>query len=96
LSRFATENTNKEELAGMWSAHNPEIKGDMLFVSWYNDGVRALDFSRPAAPREIGYWTGADAPPGAPPVNIWGVLPYGDLVLASDMNYGLYILRLQR
>jgi hypothetical protein len=96
LSRFATADTNKEDPNGMWTVHNPEFQGKMLYASWYNDGVRALDLSQPAAPREIGYWVGEDAPAGAPPVNIWGVLPHGDLVLASDMNYGLYILKLER
>jgi hypothetical protein len=28
-------------------------------------------------------------------VNIWSVVPHGGLLLASDRNFGLYILKLQ-
>jgi hypothetical protein len=76
-----------------FSAHNPEIDGNMLYVSWYRDGVRAIDISDPSQPREVGYWTGKGAPTDAPPVNIWGLVAHGDLLLASDLNYGLYILK---
>jgi hypothetical protein len=56
-------------------------------------GVDLIDISRPAAPREIGFWAGAGAPANAPAVNIWSVVPHGDLLLASDRNFGLYILK---
>lgn len=97
LSTFATANTNNEAVAttGTWSVHNPEIIGNTLYVSWYSDGVRIIDISQPATPREIGFWTGAGAPADAPAVNIWSVVPHGDLLLASDRNYGLYILKLK-
>lgn len=96
LSTFATANTNNEAVAdaGTWSVHNPEIRGNTVFASWYSDGVRVIDLSRPAAPQEIGFWTGAGAPADAPAVNIWSVVPHGGLLLASDRNYGLYILKL--
>lgn len=45
------------------SIHNMELKGDRLFVSHYQHGVRVLDVSRPEHPREIGYyntWREAD------------------------------------
>jgi hypothetical protein len=95
LSRFATENTNNPDAApdGLWSAHNPEPVGDRLFVSWYSDGVRVLDVVDPRGPREVASWKGEGTPADAPPVNIWSVVPHGDLLVASDFNYGLYILR---
>jgi len=95
LSTFATPNTNNEAVAldGTWSVHNPEVVGNTVYASWYSDGVRVLDISKPSAPREIGFWTGAGAPSDAPPVNIWSVLPHGDLLLVSDRNFGLYILK---
>lgn len=95
LSTFATPNTNNEDVAtsGTWSVHNPEVRGNVVYASWYSDGVRVLDISRPAAPREIGFWAGEGAPADAPPVNIWSAVPHGDLLLASDRNYGLYILK---
>jgi len=97
LSTFATANTNNPAVAtsGTWSVHNPEVRGNTVFASWYSDGVRVIDISQPSAPREIGFWTGLGAPSGAPAVNIWSVVPHGDLLLVSDRNFGLYILKLK-
>lgn len=36
------------------------------------------------------------APADAPEVNIWSVVHHGGLLLASDRNFGLYILKLKR
>jgi hypothetical protein len=96
ISSYATANVNNEEVAseGWWTAHNPEVRGNTIYASWYSDGVRVIDISQPSAPREIGFWTGLGAPSNAPPVNIWSVVPHGDLLLVSDMNFGLYILKL--
>jgi len=110
LSTFATPNTNNEAVAldGTWSVHNPEMLSggaddrgadegsNILYASWYSDGVRVLDIKRPARPREIASWTGQGAPAGAPPVNIWSVVPHNDLLLVSDRNFGLYILKHKR
>lgn len=95
LSTFATANTNNDAMAtsGTWSVHNPEVRGNTLYASWYSDGVRVLDISRPASPREVAFWTGAGAPADAPPVNVWSVVPHGDLLLVGDRNFGLYILK---
>ncbi|HSH81755.1 MAG TPA: PA domain-containing protein [Herpetosiphonaceae bacterium] len=97
LGTFATPNTLDESAAGrgLWSVHNPELAGTMLFASWYNEGVRAIDISDPSAPREVASWTGEGAPEEAPPVLIWSVVPHGDLLVVSDINFGLYILRFQ-
>jgi hypothetical protein len=95
LGTFATENTDDENVAteGWWSVHNPEVRGDTLYASWYRDGVRVIDISDPSSPRELGSWTGEGASPDAPPVDIWSAVPHGDLLLVSDRNYGLYILK---
>ena len=95
LSTFATEDANNEEIAldGNWTVHNPEVRGSTVYTSWYNDGIRVIDISTLSAPREIASWTGAGAPAGAPAVNIWSVVPHQNLLLASDRNYGLYVLR---
>lgn len=96
LSTFATPNVNNETAAteGNWTTHNPEVRGNTVYTSWYNDGVRVIDISTLSAPREIAVWIGADAPTGAPDVNIWSVVPHENLLLVSDRNYGLYILRM--
>ncbi|HLH25469.1 MAG TPA: PA domain-containing protein [Chloroflexota bacterium] len=85
---------------GRFSAHNPVVRGDLLFASWFSDGVRVLDIQDPAAPREIAAWV---PPPGTAPeavrnylgegAQVWGVAVDGDLVVASDINSGLWVLR---
>jgi hypothetical protein len=82
-------------LDGTFTIHNPEVRGNQVFTSWYNEGFFVIDISNPSAPREIGSWSGAGAPAGAPPVNLWSVVPHGGLLLASDRSYGLYILKLK-
>jgi len=98
VGRYATPEARDPSAAsgGLWSAHNPVVQGDTLYASWYNDGVRVVDLSKPQAPRELAAWRGEDRPAGAPAVDIWGVAVRGDLVLASDRAYGLYVLRLTR
>ena len=95
LATFATANSDDEDVAteGWWSVHNPEIRGDTVYASWYRDGLRVIDISDPSSPREIGSWTGTDAPADTPPVDLWSVVPHEDLLLASDRNFGLYILK---
>lgn len=102
LSTFKTANAENVDLpppdrtfSNVWSAHDPEIRDKFLFASWYRDGVRAIDISDPEAPREVGFWTGKGAPSTASPVDIWGIALHNDLVLASDRNFGLYILKMQ-
>ena len=56
-----------------------------------------MDIANPAAPREIAAYV---PPPTGDPygefpysTQVWGVYATGDLVLASDINAGLYVLR---
>jgi hypothetical protein len=79
------------------------IEGDLEYVSWYSDGVRVVDLSDPGRPQEVASFV----PPPSPPRQIaataqngrrdmpvvWGVYPWKDLVLASDMNSGLWVFR---
>ncbi len=97
IGRFATENAASTRRDGDYSIHNPFVIGTTAYLSWYSDGIRVLDIADPRAPREIA----AFVPPAAPdpyrrfqPVpQVWGVYVTGDLILASDINAGLYILR---
>ncbi len=77
---------------GAWSIHNNEVVGDHSYVSWYSNGIVALDLSPlqaadPSDPEKVGQFI----PPGDP--RVWGVAVRGGLVYASDMNSGLWILR---
>jgi hypothetical protein len=108
LSTFATESAvpgkdGRAATDGVYSVHNAVIKGDLEYASWYSDGVRVVDLSDPRRPREVAWFI---PPPSAPrqtaataqggrrdmPV-VWGVHPWKDLVLASDMNSGLWVFR---
>jgi hypothetical protein len=95
IGTFATVNTNNEAVAttGTFSVHNPEVHGNKVYASWYNDGVRIIDMSKPSAPTEIGSWTGEGLPADWPKVDIWSVVPHRGLLFASDRNGGLVILK---
>ena len=84
----------------IFTVHNAEVVGRRnAFFSWYSDGVRWVDISDPKRPKEIDAW----APPKARDPHgflpraplIWGVypVPHSDIVLASDINSGLWVLR---
>jgi hypothetical protein len=70
----------------------------VAFVSWYGDGVQVVDISDPAAPRLVTAYRPAALPnprhAGFPDgANVWGVSLMGNLVVLSDTNSGLYVLR---
>jgi hypothetical protein len=108
LSTFATESAvpgkdGRVATDGLYSVHNAVVKGDLEYVSWYSDGVRVVDLADPRRPREVAWFV---PPPTSPrqtvatarngrrdmPV-VWGVYPWKGMVLASDMNSGLWIFR---
>ncbi len=106
LSDFATWRALTNKTDAFYSAHNPEIRGSTLYLSWYSDGVRIVDISNPATPREIAFYrplptldpTGVFASFGAgdhPIPFVWGVHVVGDRLYLSDINFGLYIIKLR-
>jgi hypothetical protein len=87
----------------MDSVHDPKIVGTTAFFSWYSQGVVAADVSNPRKPRFLARFLPTPAGdresllcPDRRCVAVWGVDTLGDLVLASDMNSGLWVLRLRR
>jgi hypothetical protein len=77
--------------------HNPLLEGDLVFASWYSEGLRVIDVADPANPREVGFFVPPHTPSLTPErpsttARVWGVARAGDLILLSDMNYGLWIL----
>jgi hypothetical protein len=88
------------------SVHDPKVLGDHSFFSWYRHGIVVADISRPARPKVVARFV----PPGMPDPTgdtcgrngggscafVWGVFATKDYVLASDMNSGLWVLRLIR
>ncbi len=106
LGTFKTANASgsKDMQAGDYTIHNPLIAGTDLYISWYTDGIRVVDAADPRRMREVAHFV----PPAVNnPVRpsqrgtltnttqVWGVAydEARDLVYASDMNSGLWILR---
>jgi len=108
LSTFATESAvpgddGRVATDGVYSVHNAVVEGDLEYVSWYSDGVRVVDLVDPRRPREVASFIPPPSPPRQTAVTaqdgrrdmplVWGVHPWKDLVLASDINSGLWIFR---
>lgn len=75
--------------------HNGFVRGNRYYMSNYERGLTVLDITDPATPVEVGSF---DTYPVSDNTNFngaWGVYPYlpSGLILVSDMNSGLYILR---
>jgi hypothetical protein len=105
IGEYRTPNSlgTDDQAAGDYTLHNALVIGETVYTSWYSDGVRVLDVSDPSAPEEIASFV---PPAGQNPVKpsqrgtltntpqVWGVVvdEDTDLVYASDMNTGLWIL----
>jgi choice-of-anchor B domain-containing protein len=78
-------------------AHNPLIKGDYCYVSYYEDGVQVWDISNPSQPILAGFYdmiTNTDY--NGTSRGVWGVYPFlpsGNILVSDDIN-GLYVLTL--
>jgi choice-of-anchor B domain-containing protein len=72
--------------------HNVMVDGNRLLVSHYTDGVRLLDISNNGL-REIGYYDTYDGT-STGFNGCWGayIFPGSNLVVASDINGGLFVL----
>ena len=90
LSTFNTADSRKRGNAkgGIYTVHNAVVRGNTAYMSWYSDGVRVLDISNPRAAKE----TAAFVPPNTV---VWGVTEMDGNILASDINFGLYVLRMK-
>jgi hypothetical protein len=99
IGRFHTEN-NREPPPDdkSYSIHNLFVRGATVYAAWKSDGIRLLDISAPAAPREIGFFVPpavADPNGNFPQNSVWGVYVQRDLIFASFQT-GLYILKQRR
>ena len=75
-------------------AHNGIIKGDLLYVSYYHDGLRIFDISDPYNPNQIVYYDTYTPASYNSYKGAWGVYPYlpSGNIIVSDMQTGLYVL----
>jgi choice-of-anchor B domain-containing protein len=82
------------------SDHNLYVKGDRMYQSNYGSGLRVLDISDRADPREIAFFDSAplnDDEPGhsAGQSGAWSNYPFfdGDFVVFTSVREGLFIMR---
>ena len=78
-------------------AHNPYVLGDSLVVlSYYGEGVQVWDITDPTAPARRGFY---DTTPNQNTYGggVWGAYPWlpSGNILASDIDNGLFVLRLE-
>ncbi|MBA2640212.1 MAG: hypothetical protein H0U77_09530 [Nocardioidaceae bacterium] len=102
VSSFSTRHSRSMRTDGFYTVHNTETAGSrraQLFSSWYSDGVVWWSVADRRDPVKKGQFVPppTEDPSGVfPPVPlVWGV--YADrtrnLIYASDLNSGLWILR---
>ena len=94
--RFGPHNVNQE-------IHLPDVEkpGDLIYLTYFNAGLRVFDIKDPVSPRETGWFI----PP--PPLKRYGPQPPNDLVQQSedvlvdtrgyvyldDKHWGLFVLK---
>jgi hypothetical protein len=98
---LATTRQASPDRPGDFTVHDPKVRGNTVYFSWYAEGVVMVDISDPTAPRQVAQFL---PPPAEDPfglfvpaqVNVWGVTLNRDYVLASDMSSGLWVFKLDR
>ena len=77
-------------------AHNGIIKGNLLYVAYYHDGLRVFDISNPSNPTQVNYYDTYLPNDHISYRGAWGVYPYLESgnILLSDMQTGLYVFEL--
>jgi hypothetical protein len=96
LGTFSTPNSRSSRADGKFTDHNTEVShGDQLFSSWYSDGVVWWTMNDQGVSRQLGQFV--PPPTGKTPPLVWGVAvdAANDLILASDIRSGLWIVRPQ-
>lgn len=78
-------------------AHNPFVLGNLLFVSYYQDGVVVFDITNPESPFRVAFYDTSNNTSYSGFNDVWGVYPYlpSGNVIASDQSQGLFVLELE-
>jgi uncharacterized protein (TIGR03437 family) len=104
IGAFLTANAHTDRVngppdSGTYSIRDAHLQGAFGYLSWYSDGLRVVDLGNPSAPQEVGSYVPPDTPDPygvfANKAQVWSVVtqPERNLVVASDINFGLYVLR---
>jgi hypothetical protein len=84
--------------AGTYSVHNVVVEDDLVYISWYTNGMLVVDISDPYDPVEIARYNPSDDFEGQNGgiQDIWGVYKERNSpwIYGSDRNGGLYVLKL--
>ncbi len=88
LEQSAAEPNGDPRRRRSMQAHNPTAFKNLVFVSWYGQGIRVMDISIPQSPREVGY--AIPAPHGR--ARTYPVFRDG-LMYWLDNNTGLHVAR---
>jgi len=76
--------------------HNTHYYNGYLLTSWYTDGLRVVDAHKPDNLVEVAYYDTWEDPAACHREfsGCWGAFPYtgGNIVYASDINNGLFII----
>lgn len=88
LEQSATEPNGDPRRRRSMQSHNPTAFKNLVFISWYGQGIRAIDISIPQSPREVGY--AITAPHGR--ARTYPVFKDG-LMYWLDNNTGLHVAR---
>ena len=91
---------NLPQADAVFTAHNPLVVGNLVFLSWYGGGLQVLDLSDPYHPQRAGQFvpSGDGAASGSYvgtyPVQTWSypILRAG-LIYVVDIQSGLYVVR---
>ena len=75
-------------------AHNGIIKGNLLYLAYYHDGLRVFDISNPSNPIQVCNYDTYSPSSYNSYKGAWGVYPYlpSGNIIVSDMQSGLYVL----
>jgi len=93
ISVLATFNSGVDSQS---MAHNGIIKGDLVYIPYYHDGLRVFDISDPSNPVQTWEYDTYAPNSHASYKGAWGVYPYlsSGNIIVSDMQTGLYIIDL--
>jgi hypothetical protein len=72
--------------------HNVYVRGRYAYISYYCEGVRIVDIADPTKPQEVAFYDFNGNAPCSGYFSNWGVYPFSNLIYASDLQSGLYVM----